>query len=104
MPNMAKLLLPGDGPQPTEVLGRVVRARREALGISQEAYAERASLSRTYVSRVERGESNLTLLGLYRIATGLGMDTEALLADVNEVLAAERPGLAAAIRRGRIDP
>ena len=104
MPNMAKLLLPGDGPQPTEVLGRVVRARREALGISQETYAERASLSRTYVGRVERGTSNPTTLGLYHIATGLELSTDDLIAEVNAILAVERPSLAAAIRRGRIDP
>lgn len=104
MPNMAKLLLPGDGPQPTEVLGRVVRERRRALGISQEAYAERASLSRTYVSRVERGQSNPTTLGLYHIATGLEISTDDLMADVNAILAIERPSLAEAIRRGRINP
>jgi len=104
MPNMAKLLLPGDGPQPTEVLGRVVRARREALGISQETYAERASLSRTYVGGVERGQRNPTTLGLYHIATGLGISTNALMAEVNAILAIEMPWLDEAIRRGRIDP
>jgi len=104
MPNMAKLLLPGPGPQPPEALGRAVRARRAALGISQEALAERAALSRTYMSGIERGTRNVTLLGLYHVAIGLGITTDALLADVNAILAEEAPWLTEAVRRGRVEP
>ena len=36
--------------------GRAVRAERERIGLSQEAFAERASLHRTYISSIELGK------------------------------------------------
>lgn len=48
-----------------------VRARRHELGLSQEALAERAGLHRTYVGGVERGERNLTLTSIVRLARAL---------------------------------
>jgi len=52
-------------------LGDNVRAKREALRLSQEQLAERADLDRTYISGVERGVRNLSLLSLVRIAKAL---------------------------------
>lgn len=63
-----------------------VRARREALGLSQEALAERCDLDRTYVSGVERGRRNPTIQAVYRIAGGLGVTGAALIADVDELI------------------
>jgi transcriptional regulator with XRE-family HTH domain len=61
-------------------LGRNLRARREALGISQEEFAEALGVHRTYVGGVERGERNLTLKTVERIAERLGVPAIDLLA------------------------
>jgi len=62
-------------------LAKAVRRRREALGISQEAFADKIGLHRTYVGSVERGERNVSLINLERIATGLGVALSGLIAD-----------------------
>jgi transcriptional regulator with XRE-family HTH domain len=52
-------------------LGRRARLRRDALGLSQMALADRIGLHFTFVSEVERGERNLSLSSLLRLAQGL---------------------------------
>ena len=52
-------------------LGKAFRKRREALGFSQESYADQIGMHRTYYSAVERGEKNLQLDTLQRICAGL---------------------------------
>lgn len=54
-------------------LGKALRARREATGCSQEAFADRINMHRTYYSAIERGEKNLQLDTLQRICHGLGV-------------------------------
>lgn len=49
-------------------LGENIRGRRTALGISQEALAALAGLHRTYVSSVERGERNVSIDNIVKIA------------------------------------
>lgn len=56
-----------------ERLGRILRGRREELGISQEELASRADLHRTYVGSVERGERNPSFTTLGRYLEGLDM-------------------------------
>lgn len=51
--------------------GENVRAKREAQDLSQEQLAERADLDRTYISGVERGVRNLSILSAVRIAKAL---------------------------------
>jgi transcriptional regulator with XRE-family HTH domain len=51
--------------------GSNVRSRREALDLSQEQLAEKADLDRTYISGVERGVRNLSLLSAARLAKTL---------------------------------
>lgn len=53
-------------------VGEAVRRYRERLGVSQEAFADRVSMHRTYYSAIERGEKNPTLKTLSRISEGLG--------------------------------
>lgn len=53
--------------------GRRVRALRERLGLSQEELADKAGIHRTYVGGVERGERNLGLKNVFRIAKALGV-------------------------------
>ena len=62
--------------------GERVRAERERLGISQEELASRAGLHRTYLGGVERGERNIGLLNILRIAGALGVFASDLLRTV----------------------
>jgi transcriptional regulator with XRE-family HTH domain len=60
-------------------LGRNLRAYRESNGLSQEAFADELGVHRTYMGGIERGERNLTLKSLERIASQLDADPLALL-------------------------
>jgi transcriptional regulator with XRE-family HTH domain len=51
--------------------GRAVRKRREKLGVSQEEFAELCDLHRTYMGGVERGERNISLANIEKIARAL---------------------------------
>ncbi|MGC2168294.1 MAG: helix-turn-helix transcriptional regulator [Acidimicrobiales bacterium] len=61
-------------------LGRRVRAERHRLGISQMALADLVGLHFSFVSEVERGEPNLSLSSLLRLAEALGVDPGKLVA------------------------
>ena len=52
-------------------LGSVIRKRRRAAGISQEAFATEVGIHRTYIGAVERGERNVSLANILRIARAL---------------------------------
>ncbi|MGC3578728.1 helix-turn-helix domain-containing protein [Pseudomonas aeruginosa] len=56
-----------------------VRRRRLELGLSQEELAEAAGVHRTYVGMLERGEKNVTIYNIERIAIALGVRPSALL-------------------------
>jgi transcriptional regulator with XRE-family HTH domain len=64
-----------------ERFGARLRAERERLGVSQEELADRAGLHRTYVGGVERGERNLGLLNVLRLARALNITPATLLTD-----------------------
>lgn len=53
-------------------LGRNLRARRVAEGLSQEAFADVLGVHRTYMGGLERGERNVTLRTIERLADHLG--------------------------------
>lgn len=59
--------------------GDNVRRARVSLGLSQEELADRCGLHRTYVGGIERGERNLGLLNVLRIASALGCSPGSLL-------------------------
>jgi transcriptional regulator with XRE-family HTH domain len=61
------------------VVGRNLRAYRVERGLSQEAFAEVLEVHRTYMGGVERGERNLTLKSVERIAGRIGVDPLELL-------------------------
>ncbi len=52
-------------------IGEAIRRRREALGFSQEAFADRIRMHRAYYGALERGEKNLQLSTLERVCAGL---------------------------------
>ena len=63
----------------TGAFGNRVRATREAMGLSQEGLAERAGLHWTYIGQVERGQRNLSLHNILKIASGLDVDAGELV-------------------------
>ena len=60
-------------------LGRAIREARAAKGISQEKLALLAEVDRSYVGRIERGDNNVALLTLTRLADALGVSVARLL-------------------------
>ncbi len=59
--------------------GARMRKLREDLGISQEALAHRCDLNRTYIGSVERGERNVSLVNINKIALALGVQPKDLV-------------------------
>jgi transcriptional regulator with XRE-family HTH domain len=62
-----------DKPDIRERFGFAVKTRREALGLTQEDLAGRAGIHRTYLSDVERGSRNLSLVNIERLAAALSL-------------------------------
>jgi transcriptional regulator with XRE-family HTH domain len=62
-----------------QVLGRNVSARRKALGLSQEQLGFETGIDRTYISGIERGVRNPSLLMIAKIAAKLGKTPAELL-------------------------
>jgi transcriptional regulator with XRE-family HTH domain len=56
-----------------------LRAHRHSRGLSQEAFADILGVHRTYLGGIERGEHNLTLKSVERIADRIGIEPMALL-------------------------
>ena len=63
-------------------VGRNVRALRVASRLSQEELAHQAAVHQTYLSGVERGRRNASVLVLGRIAQALGVDIQRLFTPV----------------------
>ena len=64
-----------------QVVGGNLRRLRQRQRCSQETFGERVGWHRTFVGAVERGERNLTLRTIERLASQLGVDALALLVD-----------------------
>ena len=60
--------------------GERVRALRKVLGLSQEAFAAKCGLDRTYLGGIERGERNVALRNIALIADALGVSLSELMA------------------------
>lgn len=58
--------------------GKRIKYYRNMRGLSQEELAEHSGLHRTYVGAVERGERNISLANIYKIANALDIKVEAL--------------------------
>lgn len=53
--------------------GELMRERRKELNMTQADLAERVNAKRTYISRVERGESDIQMSSFFRLASALGI-------------------------------
>jgi transcriptional regulator with XRE-family HTH domain len=62
-----------------KAIGRNLRAYRQARGLSQEAFADLLGVHRTYMGGIERGERNLTLRSVERIAARIEEEPLTLL-------------------------
>ena len=58
-------------PDIRERFGFAIKVRREELQLTQEELADRAGIHRTYLSDVERGSRNLSLINIERLAVAL---------------------------------
>lgn len=67
---------------PRAVVGEAVRERRRALGMSQERLSEESGLHQTYLSSLERGQRNISLLNLVKVARALQIPAAELLRGV----------------------
>lgn len=56
---------------PLRAFGQRLRELRHSAGVSQEKLAEMADLHRNYVGSLERGQSNVSLLAMVRLAKSL---------------------------------
>ncbi len=71
-------------PDLTSIFASNLKALRLKAGISQEELAHRAGLHRTYVGAVERGERNICLKNIERLARTLKVEPARLLSKTNE--------------------
>lgn len=60
-------------------LGAIIRVERLAQGLSQEALADKSNLDRSYVGGIERGEHNIAIMNLLKIADALEVNASVLL-------------------------
>lgn len=67
---------------PRVQFGANLRSKRLALGLSQEQFAEKADLHWTYIGGIERGERNVSLLNIVKIARALKITASELLANI----------------------
>jgi transcriptional regulator with XRE-family HTH domain len=62
--------------------GKAVRRKRNKLGVSQEAFADLCELDRTYIGGIERGERNVALINIEKIARALKLSLSELFRSV----------------------
>jgi transcriptional regulator with XRE-family HTH domain len=69
-------------PDPRLVFGKRVRELREEQNLSQERLAELCELHRNYVGGIERGERNVSLLNIVKLAHGLNVKPARLIESI----------------------
>lgn len=72
-------------PDIRERFGDAVRLRREELGLTQEELADKAGIHRTYLSDIERGSRNPSLVNIERVAVALNLPISGLFQFVEQL-------------------
>lgn len=62
--------------------GNKIKKERLNRGLSQEQFAAKAGVHRTYIGMIERAEKNITLLNIKKIAKGLNLKISYLFKDI----------------------
>ncbi|HCK7412059.1 TPA: helix-turn-helix transcriptional regulator [Pseudomonas aeruginosa] len=70
----------------SEAFGKALRARRKALGVSQEQLAHDAGIQRNYVSLIERGVNQPTITILFKLAVALKCSPSELISETEAEL------------------
>ena len=65
-----------------QLLGNRIRSLRKEAKLSQEQFALKINMDRTYFASVEQGKRNISIENIYKIATGLGVSLEELFKDM----------------------
>lgn len=66
----------------TQELGNRIRELRKKLGLSQEKFALKIEMDRTYFASVETGQRNISICNIKKIADGLDVTLEELFRDL----------------------
>jgi transcriptional regulator with XRE-family HTH domain len=62
--------------------GQIIRRERLEHGLSQEVFASKCGLHRTYIGPIERGEKNITLETANKLAQALGLKLSAIFVEI----------------------
>ena len=65
-------------PDILDQFGVVIRGLRLEIGLSQESFALKVGIHRTYIGGIERGERNITLINILRISEALGVKPQVI--------------------------
>ena len=66
----------------TEDLGKRIRELRQKTGLSQEKFALKIGMDRTYFASVESGKRNIAIMNIKKIADGLGVSLSELFEEI----------------------
>ena len=69
------------------IFGEVIRSAREKQGYSQESFAEMAGVHRTYISSIELGKVQISIVVAYRLASALDVPLSKIWKDIENRLA-----------------
>lgn len=72
-------------PQLSKNFGKIIRELRNENKISQEELGFRSNLHRTYIGMIERGEKNITLENIDKIAQGLDVSMKSIFEKLNKL-------------------
>ncbi|HEV8513027.1 MAG TPA: helix-turn-helix transcriptional regulator [Cyclobacteriaceae bacterium] len=78
-----------NGQHLNETFGKVIKQLREERDLSQQELADYAELDRSYISDVERGRYNPTLLTIYKLSEILKIKPQELFKEVDKLLKAK---------------
>lgn len=73
-----------------KLFGAAVRRQRERLGLSQEDFADKAGIHRTYVSSIELGKVQVSIGVAQQLAEALGVPLSKIWQQIEKALAGER--------------